>query len=137
MNSVELFRSLSAFIEPMLLHQGDRLFNAGEAADGIYLIQRGRVQLTYKNAAGSPVTERLVHGGQILGLGPLFAERPWGASAEVISTTRAGFVRKDAVLRFLDEHPEGRLAVLKLLSQDVDRCLELIRHRSPAMSKAS
>lgn len=137
MNSVELFRSLSAFIEPMLLHQGDRLFNEGEPVDGIYLIQRGKVQLTYRNAAGSAVTERLVHGGQILGLGPLFAERPWGATAEVISTTRAGLVRKDAVLRFLDEHAEGRLAILKLLSQDVDRCLELIRHCSPLMTRAS
>jgi CRP-like cAMP-binding protein len=137
MNTVELFRCLSAHIEPMLLRQGDKLFDAGEPADGIYLIQRGRVQLTYTNAAGHPVTERLAHGGQILGLGPLFADRPWGARGEVVTTTRAGFVRKEAVLRFLDEHPEGRLAVLKLLSQDVDRCLDLIRHGSPLMSKAS
>ena len=137
LNSVELFRCLSAFIEPMLLRQGDRLFNAGEPVDGIYLIQRGREQLTYMNAAGQPVTERLVHGGQILGLGPLFAERAWGATGEVVTTTRAGLVRKEAVLRFLDEHAEGRLAILKLLSQDVDRCLDLIRHGSAMVSKAS
>ena len=83
------------------------------------------------------MTERLVHGGQILGLGPLFTDRPWGATGEVMTTTRAGFVRKEAVLQFLDEHPEGRLTILKLLSQDVDRCLDLIRHGSPVMSKAS
>lgn len=135
MNSVELFRSLSAFIKPMLLKQGDQLFDAGEPVDGIYLIQRGKVQLTYRNAAGGSVTERLVRGGQILGLGPLFADLPWGASGEVIAHTRAGFVRKDAVVRFLDEHPEGRLAVLRLLSQDVDRCLDLIRQAIPSMSR--
>ncbi|MGK2858582.1 MAG: Crp/Fnr family transcriptional regulator [Thermoanaerobaculia bacterium] len=134
---MELFRSLGAFVDPMLLKQGDRLFNAGETVDGIYLIQRGKVQLTYTNAAGQPVTERLVHGGQILGLGPLFADRPWGATGEVISTTRAGFVRKDAVIRFLDEHAEGRLAILKLLSQEVDHCLDLIRHGGMTISKAS
>jgi CRP-like cAMP-binding protein len=137
MNAVELFRNLSAFIEPMLLRPGDRLFNAGEPADGIYLIQRGKVQLTYTNAAGNAVTERLARGGQILGLGPLFAGRPWGATGEVIASTRAGFVRKDVVLQFLDEHPEGRLAILKLLSQDLDRCLDMIRLRNPALSKAS
>lgn len=127
MNAVELFRALSAFIEPMILKTGDRLFNANEPADGIYLIQRGKVQLTFRNAAGTTVTERLVRGGQILGFGPLFADRPWGAIGEAIAATRAGFVRKDAVIQFLDEHPEGRLAVLRLLSQDVDRCLEMIR----------
>jgi CRP-like cAMP-binding protein len=137
MNSMELFRSLSAHIEPMLLRQGEMLFDAGEPADGIYLILRGKVQLKYKNAAGSPVTERLAHGGQILGLGPLFTDRPWGATGEVMTTTRAGFVRKEAVLQFLDEHPEGRLTILKLLSQEVDHCLDLIRHGSPVMSKAS
>ncbi len=137
MNALELFRILSAFVEPMLLKPGDRLFNANEPADGIYLIQRGKVQLTYTNAAGVPVTERLARGGQILGLGSLFAERPWGATGEVVATTRAGFVRRDVVLGFLDQHPEGRLAVLKLLSQDVDRCLDLIRNSGPLMSKAS
>jgi CRP/FNR family transcriptional regulator, cyclic AMP receptor protein len=137
MNAVELFRALSEFVEPMILKAGDRLFNTNEPADGIYLIQRGKVQLTYRNAAGVPVTERLAPGGQILGLGPLFADRPWGATGEVIASTRAGFVRKDAVMRFLDEHPEGRLAVLRLLSQDVDRCLEMIRTPDPLMSKAS
>ena len=45
MNSVELFRSLSAHIEPMLLRQGEMLFDAGEPADGVYLILRGKVQL--------------------------------------------------------------------------------------------
>ncbi len=135
MSCGELFKHLSALVEPMLLRAGDRLFVAGEPADGIYVIHRGKVRIVSQVAGGTSVTERLVHGGDILGFGPLFANHVWEATGEVVTTTRAGFIRKDAVMQFLEEHPEGRLSILRILSQDVDRCYEMIRHRGFAISK--
>lgn len=131
----ELFRRLSTIMDPMILRPGDRLFLAGENVDGIYLILRGKVKLFYSGRRELQVTERLVRGGEVLGLGPLFADRPWEATAEVVATTRAGFVKRERVVEFLDESQEGRLTILRLLSEDVDRCYGLIRDRNFAVSR--
>jgi CRP-like cAMP-binding protein len=133
----ELFRKLSAIMDPMILRPGDRLFGAGENVDGIYLVLRGKVKLFYSGRRELQVTERLVRGGEILGLGPLFADREWEATAEVVATTRAGFVRRQRVVDFLDQSQEGRLTILRLLSEDVDRCYSLIRDRNFVLSRGA
>lgn len=133
----ELFRRLGEIMDPMILRPGDRLFVAGESVDGVYLVLRGKVKLFYSGRRDLQVTERLVRGGEILGMGPLFADRPWEATAEVVATTRAGFVRRARIVEFLDESPAGRLTILRLLSEDVDRCYNLIRDRSFALSKGA
>jgi CRP-like cAMP-binding protein len=133
----ELFRKLSAIMDPMILRPGDKLFVAGESVDGIYLILRGKVKLYYSGRRELRVTERLVRGGEVLGLGSLFANRDWEGTAEVVSTTRAGFVRRERVVEFLDQSPAGRLTILRLLSEDVDRCYGLIRERSFAVSRGA
>lgn len=133
----ELFRRLSAIMDPMILRPGDKLFVTGESVDGVYLILRGKVKLYYSGRRDLQVTERLVRGGEVLGLGALFADRAWEATAEVVSTTRAGFVRRDRIVEFLDQSPAGRLTILRLLSEDVDRCYGLIRDRSFAVSRGA
>lgn len=133
----ELFRRLSAIMDPMILRPGDKLFVADETVDGIYLILRGKVKLYYSGRRDLQVTERLVRGGEILGLGALFADRAWEATAEVVATTRAGFVRRERVVEFIDENQAGRLTLLRLLSLDVDRCYGLIRERSFALSRGA
>lgn len=133
----ELFRRLGEIMDPMILRPGDRLFVAGEDVDGVYLVLRGKVKLFYSGRRELQVTERLVRGGEVLGLGPLFANRCWEATAEVVAMTRAGFVRRSRIVRFLDENQAARLTILRLLSEDVDRCYSLIRDRSFALSKGA
>jgi len=133
----ELFRRLSEIMDPMILRPGDRLFAADETVDGIYLILRGKVKLYYAGKRELQVTERLVRGGEILGLGPLFANRAWEATADVVATTRAGFVRRQKIVDFLDESQAARLTILRLLSEDVNRCYSLIRDRSFVLSRGA
>lgn len=137
MSVSELFRRLGEIMDPMILRPGDRLFVAGENVDGVYLILRGRVKLFYSGRRELQVTERLIRGGEVLGLGPLFADRVWEATAEVVATTRAGFVRRQKIVEFLDESQAARLTILRLLSEDVDRCYSLIRDRSFVLSRGA
>ena len=123
----DLTTTLEPAIEPMLLKRGDKLFIAGEKPDGAYFVYSGSIRLFFSTSDGTILTERKVRRGEILGLGPLFSNKPFEATAEALSPVQAGFLRRDDLLNFLDEHPEGRIPLLQLLSQDVVRCYDLIK----------
>lgn len=106
--------------------KGEILFNHGDSTPGVLLVKSGKVQLRVACPIGSDII-RTAGGGDVLGVAPLFCGKAHHVTAEVVSKARVIFVDSETFLDYLDENPEMRIQVLKVLSADVSSCYALIR----------
>ncbi len=119
--------SLDGMTEITDIPKGHKLFAEGETPDVIYFVYTGKVRLFVTRPKGEPMILRNVEPGEVVELGSLFSSLPYQATAEAETNCRVGIITKEKLLRYLREHPESRLPLLRMLSRDVKQHYELMR----------
>jgi len=98
------------------LVKGEYLFHEGSPAVGLYIVQRGAVNVHRVNAVGK---EQLIH---VFRAGDSFAEvalasdKGYPADARVLESTQVLLVRKEGILALLRRQPELALRMLGSMS---------------------
>lgn len=135
--------SLKAFDEiksPASYPRGSVLFAEGRPVRGIYILCDGRAKLSICSDAGKRLTLRIAGQGEVLGLGASLSNTPYEITAELLDNSQVVFVRRKDLLKFLREHREVCLQVVRMLSQDLHgayervRTIGMIRTRRPRMT---
>lgn len=121
---VPLFRALDAariaaiagVLRPRRAARGERLITKGEAADAMYFIVSGEVEVDTgdADATGRRATHgprRKLRAGQFFGEVALLADRPRTASVTALTPCRLLVLHRDDFEEFMDTHPELRAAV--------------------------
>ena len=97
----------------------DVLFRGDDPALGVYIIHSGEVDLVGSLPGRMPRAIRRAGPGEILSVSQVVAGRPHDATAVAVTTTRIGFVKREAFLALLDANPGAWPPVLQLLSQQI------------------
>lgn len=117
------------------IDEGENLFRRGQAAQGIYVVENGSVRLEAINDV-----EQGPFGtagpGAILGLCETVSGHPYFLSAEAATPVRVAFVPRAHLLRFLREHHEQCMHVVRLLSEDLHLLYESFRARRQDYAEA-
>jgi len=122
--------SLKAFDEIKTLAsfpRGTILFSEGRPVRGIYMLCDGRAKLSICSDVGRRLTLRVAGPGQVLGLGAVMTNTPYEITAELVDNSQVAFVRRKDLMKFLREHPQACLQVVRMLSQDVHGAYERVR----------
>jgi CRP/FNR family transcriptional regulator, cyclic AMP receptor protein len=122
--------SLKAFDEIKSLGSYPRntiLFAEGRPVRGIYLLCDGRAKLSICSDTGKRLTLRVAGPGEVLGLGATLSNSPYEITAELLDNSQVVFVRRKDLLKFLREHRETCLEVVRMLSQDLHGAYERVR----------
>jgi CRP/FNR family transcriptional regulator len=88
---------------------------------------------------GERLTLRVAGPGEVLGLGAALSNTPYEITAELLDNSQVVFVRRKELMKFLREHREVCMEVVRMLSQDLHgayervRTLGMIRTRRPRM----
>lgn len=98
---------------------GEVIHHQGTACFGLHCVQRGTVALRRVDRRGDGAIDRLVHGGQVLGLATLFGGETYSQSAVALTPTEVCFVERSCVLRVLDESPAAGRRLLRRLGEDL------------------
>ena len=116
------------------------LFKEGKPVRGIYLLCDGRAKLTICSEFGRRLTLRVAGPGEVLGLGAALSNTPYEITAELLDASQIVFIRRKELVKFLREHPEVCMQVVRMLSQDLHGAYERVRsigmvrgHRPRAM----
>jgi len=134
--------SLKAFDEIKSLATYPRntiLFAEGRPVRGIYLLCDGRAKLSICSDSGRRLTLRVAGPGEVLGLGAALSNTPYELTAELLDTSQIVFIRRKELTRFLREHPDVCMQVVRMLSQDLHgayervRTIGMVRTRRPRM----
>jgi len=122
--------SLQAFEEIKSLGSYPRntiLFAEGRPVRGIYLLCDGRAKLSICAESGKRLTLRVAGPGEVLGLGAALSNTPYEITAELLDASQVVFIRRKELMKFLREHPDVCLQVVRMLSQDLHGAYERVR----------
>ena len=70
---------------------------------------------------------RVAGPGEVLGLGATLSNTPYEITAELLDNSQVVFVRRKDLMKFLREHREVCMEVVRMLSQDLHGAYERVR----------
>ena len=111
-----------------------RLFTAGQAAQGLFVLMEGRAKLSVATSQGRSVIVRIGQPGEALGLSAVLLNQPYEASAWTLEPARVFHVDRLAFLRFLRTHEGVALRVMKQVSLEIRKAYKHIVSGSVATS---
>ena len=107
--------------------RGQSIFQQGEAADAIFYIQNGSVQITVVSEQGKEGVIGMLNAGEFLGEGCLAGQPLHMASASATVDSAIVRIEKDAMIRALRDEPSfSQLFMAYLLSRNVQIEADLV-----------
>jgi CRP/FNR family transcriptional regulator, cyclic AMP receptor protein len=96
--------------------KGDSLFGEGDLSDRVFVIRSGRAKISSFTDDGKEVLLALRGAGHLLGEMSALDGEPRMASAQAIDEVEAVILTVDDFTRWLKEHPEAALTLLRHMS---------------------
>lgn len=121
LRSFDAIKSLASYPKATVLFREER------PVRGIYILCDGRAKLSISAEGNKRMTLRIAGPGEVLGLGAALSNTPHEITAELLDNSQVAFVRRKELLRFLREHPEACMQVVRMLSQDLHGAYERVR----------
>ena len=103
------------------------IFSERDTPDALFIVVSGDVKLSINSSDGRRLSIRIVHAGEVLGLGSVLAATPYEVTAETLYPSRIAKVERQDFLNFLSRHPEAYKAVTEDLSRNVNLACERLR----------
>jgi CRP/FNR family transcriptional regulator len=129
-----LRQELNSFAFRVSLPGGSTVFQEGNAANGIFILRKGRAKVAMNSELGRTVILYLAAPGELLGLSSVISGTPRQVSAITIEPCELDLVRRDDFLEFLNNHEAQFRAALDELAQQHSCILNAIRRLSLAPS---
>lgn len=115
----ELQQAITAMSDSKQVAPGQHLFHQGDAPAGVYLIERGSVQLALGDDEGHVLSVRRAIEGSVLGLPGVMTGNGYSLTAVVLEPAVVRFVERDRFLQLLRKSPEICLQVVEILALEV------------------
>ena len=109
-------RALAAISSSTSWPKGTLIFQQGDAADFLLIVETGRIRLGLTTAAGRELTLRHADHGAVVGEMGVLDHDPRSADATAVQATRCLVIRRAAFERVLAERPGLAIAVIRYLS---------------------
>ena len=110
--------------EKLSLDEGRSIFNTGDAADHLYVLLKGQVQLSLGDSG--PVVYHVRHPGEIIGWSCLVGRETYSASAVCLESTELLRFDRKSFLKILTRNPASEALLFKRLAKMLgNRLLEL------------
>ena len=110
---------LSPLFEPFTCGAGSTIIQQGMPADYLYLVIRGKAEISYKPYDGNPITVTHVEKGGLFGWSAVVGSKNYTSSAIAIRTLEAKRIRGSALRKLCIDHPEAGKDILESLANSV------------------
>ena len=97
----------------------DTLFREGEAAQKVYLLYQGKVQLIKKHSDQQQYLISTLTSGSTIGMPAVLAQSVYTSTAVAITLVRACPIEQEVLLQFLRQHPQYYQKLAENLAQTV------------------
>ena len=111
----QALRLLAPFLVRRRFPAGSTLWNAGEPASIVAVLDSGRVRIFRPLPEGGTITLFVFGPGDFFGFLPFFDAQPYPASAEATTDVRARVLTREALFAALRGQPEIAIELLKFL----------------------
>ena len=104
------------------------LFRAGDAGDGMYLIEQGKVSISMKAADGHALIIAELGSGEFFGEMAMLDGQPRSARATALEPSRLAILSRDDFLRFVQGNSNVALEMLSALAHRLRRTDEILQN---------
>ena len=102
------------------------IFNEGDPANRLYIVQYGRVKLFKASASGKEFVTHIAGSGNTLNIAALFGEKPYYLAARCIEDTSVLYAGKEEFMSFLHECPSVAVKILGIQGEVTNLAYEKI-----------
>ncbi len=124
----DLAEALHAAGEPRTLSAGDALFSFGDAAGGIFLVRRGRVQASLPGRAGRDLMRTLAGPGAVLGLSAALCSHGYQCNAVALEAVELSYLPTDRLNDLLRHKPEVGMQAMALMCDEMSTLRQTREH---------
>jgi CRP/FNR family transcriptional regulator len=94
------------------------LFVEGQTPRGVYMLCKGRIKLTMTSPEGKSIILHIAEAGELIGLNAALSGQPYELSAETLEPCQINFIKREAFLRLVHEHPQIAAHATEQLGRD-------------------
>jgi uncharacterized membrane protein len=125
----EAARELCELLSMREVDAGSQIFSRGDNGDAMYLIERGTVRISVKDADGYDTTLAELRAGEFFGEMALLDGHARSADATANTHSRLAVLPRGEFRAFLRKNPDITLGILTALTHRLRRTDDLLRHR--------
>lgn len=114
-------REIAAAIRPIRLRRRELLYRAGEPADALYIVNRGKIRIFRISENGKEQVLRILQQGDFTGELALFRESVHESFAEAMEDTGICRITRRELQAFLLKYPTIALKILAEFSERLDQ----------------
>src|SRR6185503_746807 len=112
-------------LDPRVVRSGEVLMRQGDAADGLYLVGSGRLQVKIEREDGSEEVINELGRGALVGEMALLTDSPRSATITALRDSHVLFLSSDAFGRVVQAHPQALRVISSAL---ITRLMYTIQH---------
>jgi CRP-like cAMP-binding protein len=124
--SAEMRHKLEGYEDIKTVPAGTRLLREGIATERLIVIRSGSVEVSL-SSAGKEIPVGVARAGKVFGLRSVFSGEAPEISVTALEECTVAFIPGDKFRKMLTRNPEVYLAVVKVLSTDLNMLNELLR----------
>ncbi len=110
--------ALAQVAAPREYQEGEVVFLEGDPGTGLYVVQSGRLKGIKTSPSGREQVLRFLEAGDVFNEVPVLAGRPNQVTIIALRPSRLWIIRRDDLLRLMDEHPAlSRVLTLNLAAR--------------------
>ncbi len=110
---------LSPFFEPFQCDVGTVVLKQGMPADYLYVVTKGKVDISYKPYDGNSMTVSHVEPGGLFGWSAVVGSENYTSTAVAIEPLQAMRIRGSDIRKYCREHPTEAPVILEQLAKSV------------------
>lgn len=126
-------------LQAVRFRRGEHIYREGDPADGLYMIEKGQVQVEQSDAEGLTPLATLGE-GEIFGEGALLLDEPRGASVWAVTDVDLWLLRREDFEDLMLQYPALALNLSRVLEQRLRQTsrgyAHAIHHAAPAAAAA-
>ena len=131
----ELMRALAPAGERRTVERDGRLFSSGEAADGVYLIVKGKARASLAGEERELMC-RTAGPGSLLGLSAVLCSSRYQFDIRVLETVEAVFLETGTVNEILRRQPELCMRVMNIMCDELEALRQTRDHMQSCTKKS-
>lgn len=115
--SDEEMEELSDLTHVQDVPEGQSLYFPGDNSDTIFMLKKGRVQISRTDPEGQQITLAVIEPGEIFGEMALTGDKERQSRAETLQNSFLCAISRERFLNFLEDHPELNFRLTKLIGE--------------------
>ena len=122
-------QSVSDVVDYQQLSAGEKLFQAGEPGDSLFIVHSGQIELYIKDTAGQKIVLTIAESGDLFGELSLLDSEPRTATAVALTNSGLLVLDRDDLLLLFKKNPDTALHMLAGMGQMTRKADKLLRTR--------